>query len=172
MPSQCSKCGATTYASTLFCQSCGAALSDTGRLTQPGSNDWYGAPPAQVQAIKKCPFCAETILAEARKCKHCGEMLDERLRTQPPQVIQPPPQGYYPPQPYYPPQQIWNPGVAAVLSLVIPGAGQMYKGNIGGGVAWLVFTIIGYVFLICPGIIIHLACIFSAAKGDPTRPGG
>lgn len=37
-PSQCSKCGATTYASTLFCQSCGAALSDTGRLTQLGSN--------------------------------------------------------------------------------------------------------------------------------------
>ena len=28
------------------------------------------APPA---AKKKCPACAELILAEARKCKHCGE---------------------------------------------------------------------------------------------------
>lgn len=28
------------------------------------------------QETKVCPFCAETILAAARKCKHCGEMLD------------------------------------------------------------------------------------------------
>jgi len=97
-------------------------------------------------------------------------MLDERLRTPTVHPIQP--QGYYLPQPYYPPPQVWNPGVAAVLSLFIPGAGQMYKGNIGEGIGWLIITAIGYVFLICPGIIIHLACIFSAAKGDPTRPGG
>lgn len=27
-----------------------------------------------------CPLCAEEILAEARKCKHCGEYLDPDLR--------------------------------------------------------------------------------------------
>jgi predicted nucleic acid-binding Zn ribbon protein len=27
---------------------------------------------------KKCPYCAEAILADARKCKHCGEMLDAK----------------------------------------------------------------------------------------------
>lgn len=26
---------------------------------------------------KKCPFCAETILEAAIKCKHCGSMLNE-----------------------------------------------------------------------------------------------
>jgi len=26
---------------------------------------------------KKCPYCSEQILATAKKCKHCGEWLDE-----------------------------------------------------------------------------------------------
>ena len=31
---------------------------------------------------KSCPFCAETILRDARKCKHCGEFLDDSLKKQ------------------------------------------------------------------------------------------
>lgn len=29
---------------------------------------------------KKCPACAEEILADARKCKHCGEWLYQKKR--------------------------------------------------------------------------------------------
>ena len=36
---------------------------------------------------KSCPFCAELILAAARKCKHCGEFLTEE-RAQKAQVIE------------------------------------------------------------------------------------
>ena len=28
---------------------------------------------------KSCPYCDEEIVALARKCRHCGEFLDERL---------------------------------------------------------------------------------------------
>ena len=32
-------------------------------------------------ATKDCPFCAEAIKVDALKCKHCGEILDPRLRA-------------------------------------------------------------------------------------------
>lgn len=31
---------------------------------------------------KKCPFCAEEIQIDAKKCKHCGEILDSSLRKE------------------------------------------------------------------------------------------
>ncbi len=35
----------------------------------------------QLQATKACPFCGETILDVAKKCKHCRETLDVVLRS-------------------------------------------------------------------------------------------
>ena len=33
---------------------------------------FMGAPAPSVSSVRKCPFCAETILREAKVCKHCG----------------------------------------------------------------------------------------------------
>jgi hypothetical protein len=32
---------------------------------------------------RACPFCGESILVVAKKCKHCGEFLDEGVQVQP-----------------------------------------------------------------------------------------
>ena len=58
-------------------------------------------------------------------------------------------------------------GIAAVLSLFIPGAGQMYKGKVGQGIGWLICTIIGYVAFVIPGLVLHFICIFHAASMEP-----
>ena len=39
------------------------------------------------EKVKRCPFCAETILAMAKKCKHCGSMLDGSAQSPPGVVV-------------------------------------------------------------------------------------
>jgi TM2 domain-containing membrane protein YozV len=57
--------------------------------------------------------------------------------------------------------------VAAVLSLLIPGAGQMYKGRISLGLLWLVLTLFAYITLLLPGVLLHFLCVFQAAGMEP-----
>lgn len=121
---------------------------------------------AEGQETIPCPFCGEAIRAVAKKCKHCNEMLDPALRlaTGPPNTALvnfavAPPAVY---------RQRGNPGVAALLSFLWPGAGHIYCGEVGAGIGWMMATFVGYVAFIIPGIILHICCIVAAnntAKG-------
>lgn len=88
------------------------------------------------------------------------------------------PQPQYAPQPSVVVQNIihtqgavrrWSPGVAALLSFLWPGLGQLYKGQVLNGLVWMAVVFIGYVCFIVPGLILHLCCILGAASGDPYR---
>ncbi len=55
-----------------------------------------------------------------------------------------------------------SPALAAVLSLFVPGAGQLYAGSVVTGLLWFALVTAGYA-LVLPGLILHLMCIATAA---------
>lgn len=56
-----------------------------------------------------------------------------------------------------------NPAAAAVLSLIVPGAGQLYAGRPLSAIAWFMIVSMGYLLLIVPGVLLHILCVAAAA---------
>lgn len=96
-------------------------------------------------ALFNCLECSKEISSSAISCPYCGHPLRvvEKIIIQ--NTVK------------------TNNGIAAVLSLIFPGAGQIYKGKIGIGLMWLFFVILGYMCFILPGVILHIICILMAA---------
>ncbi|MBI4035725.1 hypothetical protein HY383_02160 [Candidatus Daviesbacteria bacterium] len=57
-------------------------------------------------------------------------------------------------------------GVPAILSLFIPGLGQIVKGQTGKGILILICTLIGYFVFVVPGLIIHIWQIADAYNNN------
>ena len=64
-----------------------------------------------------------------------------------------------------------NPIVAGLLSLVVPGVGQIYNGKVLRGVLWFLFAVAVWPFtFFLLGFVPHLAagwCAYSYAKDHP-----
>jgi len=123
-------------------------------------------------STKICPYCGATIPADSVFCPNCGAKLTGAAPAPPP----PPAPAAVPPQPVpqAPPGQpapqpvvVQNkkePILAAILSLVIPGVGQMYVGNVKKGVIFLILAMVLY-FIFWPiGLIFALYAIYDAYK--------
>jgi TM2 domain-containing membrane protein YozV len=55
-----------------------------------------------------------------------------------------------------------SPGLAAVLSVVIPGLGHIYAGRLGAGFVWFLASAFGYWAILVPGFLIHVASVYFA----------
>jgi TM2 domain-containing membrane protein YozV len=55
-----------------------------------------------------------------------------------------------------------SPGLAAVLSVVIPGLGHVYAGRLGAGLLWFLAAGFGYWAILVPGFLIHVASVWFA----------
>ncbi len=60
-----------------------------------------------------------------------------------------------------------SPGIAAVLSVVLPGLGQVYSGRLCAGALWFLGTGFAYWAVVLPGFFVHALCIWSAWRGCP-----
>lgn len=163
-----------------------AWIADERQLPSPIEAPQPVAPTSYPQiepvATTSCPFCAEPINPQAKKCKHCGEIIDVVLRTAY--------QAHVSPQPVQAIPVInisnvntataksvavsrgrgrkrWSRIVAFLLSCLTPGLGQLYKGQLVSAIVWFIVVLIGYFLFIVPGFILHWCCAIAAACGDP-----
>jgi hypothetical protein len=62
----------------------------------------------------------------------------------------------------------YNSATAVLLSVLVPGAGHIYAGRSGAGVAWMATTLAGYACCLLPGLFLHGLCLVSAAHARHT----
>jgi TM2 domain-containing membrane protein YozV len=55
-----------------------------------------------------------------------------------------------------------HPGIAAVLSVLLPGLGQVYCGRLLAGGLWVLATGFAYWAILVPGFLVHALCVWSA----------
>jgi TM2 domain-containing membrane protein YozV len=124
--------------------------------------------------LMKCPECSREVSSAAAACPGCGHPIAAWLSgvARGARAVDPPSAATGSPpvqQTIVVQQRKWSPGIAAVLSLLVPGLGQLYKTQILNGIVWFLVVITGYFLLVIPGLVLHLFCIIGAASGDPMK---
>ena len=105
------------------------------------------------RSTPRCPYCREEIDRNAVKCPHCGEWVDD---------------DYHPRQPQ--PSKGVSSGIAALLSFLFIGAGQIAQSRVVVGLLWMFGTYALYALSPCSAcvtlpiaVFLHVMCIVEAA---------
>lgn len=98
---------------------------------------------------KPCLSCRQPVSVSAIKCHHCGYILHRGLREHVSASND---------------RDSSKDGVAAVLTVFVPGLGHIYKGYLKSGLVWMFITWpLCFVFI---GVAIWIWLIFRAYKLD------
>jgi TM2 domain-containing membrane protein YozV len=97
-------------------------------------------PDPRIERPRFCAQCgAPVVVPDADFCKNCGAPLTWLSRD-----------------------ISWRPALAMLLS-VIPGLGQLYKGQPGRGLLWFIFVVVFLVYAPPVGILLWMICAGNAA---------
>lgn len=132
---------------SVSCPRCGTIYcAAPGVPTTCPTCDQAGAPPvmpAPPQTLRPCPSCARPVSIRAHACPSCGHAF------------------------VAPPGQVTGNALACVLSLILPGLGQLTQGRTGVGFAFLASTLLWVVGI---GIVFHILAAIEAWHYRPSRP--
>lgn len=144
----CLQCGSQVDEAALYCSTCGTALK---AAADPAADS------ASRHGAALCPRCKAEVTEDAQFCKQCGYALkapagagaEEANAAQADHLIS---------RPFQRPvstglsaavqpqviviQSEKSPGIAALLSFLIPGAGQIYNGELGKGILLFILAVI------------------------------
>ena len=103
-----------------------------------------------------CPECQKNISDKAQDCPNCGNPMQHWTGVnQTPTVTQ---------------TVIVTPGrntaIAVLLSILIPGLGQLSKGQPMNGIVWFLGVIFCYAMNVAFGVVVHIACVMGAGMGS------
>lgn len=102
------------------------------RLDSPGDKP----EPSPIRSgMVECPVCGKMLSPNAPSCTACGEPMKSAAPQPMPIIAQPRP------APVAPPKSL---AAAILLNLFLPGAGYMYMGRVGLGIAALIFVVCTY----------------------------
>lgn len=138
----CPSCGAVALPDMQAgdnCPNCGHTFTAhsapaTAGAPQPASQSPKPANRQQFRSNKYCKGCGSEVHPQAEICPNCGVRLQEQVQQ---------------------PTDEKSAGLAAVLSALVVGLGQLYNGQIGKGIAFFVLAIIlGITIFIGIGLIL------------------
>jgi len=137
-------CGAVNPPHERNCQRCGKPLPGTISSIAPVTPHEVGTDE------RHCPYCSELIRASARKCKHCGEFLDEHRP--------------HPMRSRKGPRRKLSTALLLVYFLGIFGAHRFYVGKWGTGLLVLLLSLTIYGLLVT--IIWAIVDFINIARGN------
>lgn len=146
----CERCGSQIPSVAAYCARCGAQRTPATAASAVASPN-AAAPAAADGEFVECARCAEPIRAHAKACRFCGHVVGAAVETKPlgadtnrvsdhfARVLI---------------GEVKSPGLAAFLSFLCPGLGQVYAGNLGRGIA--IFVVPAFVLLALSAIFFPL----------------
>ena len=126
-----------------FCKNCGAYISNLKEL--PLEEEYL---PAEGEKVKYCIGCGKALNADFKFCPYCGQNQVSQIKSEPSDK---------------------STGIAVILSILLPGMGQIYLGLDNKGAVFLIAYVVSAILMLLFIGIFLCALIWIWALADTVK---